>query len=56
MALATGQPSARISQAASVDAGDRTGWVLGDICLGKGSRAGRGGGIYDFLPRMQGLK
>ena len=55
MALATGQPSARISKAASVDAGDRTGWVLGDICLGKGSRAGMGG-IYGFLPRMQGLK
>ena len=52
--------SARISQAACVDAGDRTGWVLGHNCQGKVSIYGGGGGIYGgiygFLPRMQGLK
>ena len=44
--------SARISQAACVDAGDRTGWVLGHNCQRKVSRAGRG--VYiAFFPEYK---
>ena len=51
MALATGQPgSHKLLVWMQV-----TEQVLGHICQGKVSREGRGG-IYGFLPRMQGLK